>query len=600
MPQPPLDSAQHLYGYQGPAKNKPANFGPVSNGNANGNDIMMAPRMAHSYSHPNMGQQPLNSGKPATDGPEINMASITQLPQQLMVSQVGQPSRPRKHVQPSPQLQQHLHHNQQTPQSIPPPQGQALAPTLPLNDFSNSASAVPSPFATSVPTPTDSTSVPAMAMHGIPAPGLAPRQVSNGFGGSAPCTMAAPVIEGHTNLHAIPVGSVPIATSATGPGPLPTSPYRQNSPLHSAYTMPTASQSQVRQYVPVNAMPYPIRKYLSNMAILRLHEIINLINVSTGRVDDFDYWKRFTSDLFTPYGILRYSTKGGEETRQFEFTTPIIPLICQSLGSVGVVRLEIVPQQLRAQVLSNGTIFFDCPRCTATYYYPDGSYMTNFSQIKGIFDSNLKMIWVEISSYSFVPGIEWSSLERLISHEPLCHQIFQELGQSHETPQAPDQEHDQQSPMGSNGPKVPTNFAAITKLRSQFGVFHNISSFGVQESFMRALQVNDVISYLKNLKVYQKVHKHRSPLGSLEALITSSNAEKSTGIPKGAPSSYQNSGLSPASQSTMRAKTTQPGRPVPKKRRQSDLSPLSTNDKDSTPKQGTPNAASDNTKKSKY
>ncbi|SCU93260.1 LAFA_0F15456g1_1 [Lachancea sp. 'fantastica'] len=598
MPQQPLDSNQQPYGYQGPVKNKPTNYGPLSNGSINGNDIMMAPHMINSYGHPNMGQQATHTGQTPLNGSEINMTSITQLPQQQIAGQVGQNSRSRKHIQPSPQHPQHLNQNQQTHQPIP--QGQAQAPILPLHDFSNSASAVASPFATSAPTPTGSASVPAVAMHGAPAPGLAPRQVSNGFGGPAPSAVPVPMTESHTNLHAIPTGSVPITASGTTPGALPASPYRQNSTSNTGYTMPTAPQSQVRPYVPVSTMPYPIRKYLSNMAILRLHEIINLINVSTGRVDDFDYWKRFTSDLFTPYGILRYSTKGGEETRQFEFTTPIIPLICQSLGSVGVVRLEIVPQQLRAQVLSNGTIFFDCPRYTATYYYPDGSYMNNFSQVKGIFDSNLKMIWVEISSYSFVPGIEWSSLERLISSEPLCHQIFKDLGQSHETPRAQDQESDQQSPSGQKEPQVPTNFAAITNLRSQFGVFHNISSFGVQESFMRALQVNDVISYLKNLKVYQKVHKLRSPLGSLEALVTSSNAEKSNSVPAGASSIYQPNGLSPAPASTMRARTSQPARPAVKKRRQSDLSPLSANDKDSTPKQDNSNLVSDSAKKVKY
>ncbi|SCU96326.1 LAME_0F15874g1_1 [Lachancea meyersii CBS 8951] len=574
LPQQPHQMPQQLYGYQGGARNKPPAFGPGSGTN----EVMVGPHMTSSYGQPNMGQQPPNQGQGVS---EVNMTSITQLPQQQSGSQ-GQPPR-SKHVQPSPQLQHQHPHRQQTPQQKQ--QGQAQASNLPLHDFSHTASAIPSPFNTNVATPTGSASAPTMSMQGVP-PGTVPLSAN----------------DAHTNWHAVPLGPVPVATSATGPGTLSGSPVRQNSIPQNFHSVPGVPQPQLRRYVPFSTMPYPIRKYLSNMAILRLHEIINLINVSTGSVNDFDYWKRFTSDLFTLYGILRYSTKAGEETRQFEFTTPIIPLICQSLASVGVVRLEIVPQQLRAQVLSNGTIFFDCPRCTITFYYPDGSYMTNFSQVKGIFDSTLKIIWVEISSYSFVPGIEWSSLERLISSEILCHQIFKDLSKTHEKPQTSDQDPDQQPTSGGQEPQMPTNFAAITKLRSQFKVFHNISSFGVQESFMRALQVNDVISYLKNLKVYQKVHNLQSPLSSLEALVASSHAEKSAGVPASAPPKYHTNGVSPAAQpSNMRARVPQPSRPVPKKRRQSDVSPLSTGEEDATPKQDLPDVSSDETlKKVKY
>lgn len=391
----------------------------------------------------------------------------------------------------------------QQQQQQPRPQ-QAQAQVQP-NDLSNSTSAVPSPFATSIPTPTGSASMPAMNLHGITtAPNRGAGLATAPGSASAASTKTVPLAG---------IGSSSPQVAATAPNQF--------------YPMTAAQQSHNRRPVPSNVMPYPIRKYLSNMAILRLHEIINLINVSTGRIDDFDYWQRFTNDLFTPYGIMRYSTKGGEETRQFEFTTPIIPLICQSLGSVGVVRLEMIPQQLRAQVLSNGTIFFDCPRCTTTFYYPDGSYMTNFSQIKGIFDSNLKLEWVEISTYTFVPGIEWSSLERLISSEPICHEIFKDLGQAHKKTTNSD-ELKKQGTGRKPEQQIPENFAAITKLRAQFGVFHNISSFGIQESFMRALQVNDVISYLKNLKVYQKVHNLQSPLSSLEAFVATSQAEKAS------------------------------------------------------------------------
>ncbi|SCV05309.1 LANO_0H04632g1_1 [Lachancea nothofagi CBS 11611] len=566
-------SAQQLYGYPDLVRKPGPDFVPA----LNANDLMMAPQMTASYNTSSMGQQLPHQL------PRSNDAGIASISQHSQVQ--GQRGQARKQPQSQPPLQQ---------------QGQGQAPNLPPNDLSNSASAIPSPFTTSIPTPTGSASMPAMNLQGL-APGLGPGQLSNGMRSSGLGTIPMSTSGNNISMHAVPE-TAPMATSTSGPGVLPSSPYGATTGPQPFLSVPAIPQPQVRRYVPSNTIPYPIRKYLSNMAILRLHEIINLINVSTGIVDDFEYWKRFTNDLFTPYGILRYSTKGGEETRQFEFTTPIIPLICQSLGSVGVVRLEIVPQQLRAQVLSNGTIFFDCPRCTTTYYYPDGSYMTNFSQIKGIFDSNLKMVWVEISSYSFVPGIEWSSLERLISSEPICHEIFQDLSQPPKKSEKQDDTLNPPSVEDDQDPQMPSNFSAITKLRAQFGVFHNISSFGVQESFMRALQVNDVISYLKNLKVYQKVNNYRSPLGSLEALVASSQAEKTAAVPPGAPTKYGNNVFSPApASSTSRTRTSYSSRPHSKKRRQSDLSPLSTGVKNSTPKQDPSEGSSgDSFKKVKF
>ncbi|AET40831.1 Mfg1p Ecym_6460 [Eremothecium cymbalariae DBVPG len=299
---------------------------------------------------------------------------------------------------------------------------------------------------------------------------------------------------------------------------------------------PSLSQSQQFTYpnlsrrFPMSHMlsSYQVRKYLSNMAILRAHEVVNQINLSMGRIDDYEYWDKFANDIFTPNGILRYARKNGDDTRLFEFVMPIIPSLLKFLGSTGVVRIEVVPQQLRVQVLSNGTIFFEYPRCTVTYFYPDGSYMTNFSQIKGIFDATLKIEWCDICTYSFVPGIEWNSLERVISDHKVSYEIFQALSDPNATPNLGVDENKDYSVNKADVQQVPPNFNAITQLRSQFKVFHNISSFGIHESLMRVLQVNDVMSYLKNLKVYQKLNNIQSPLESLSSFIAASEDGRSS------------------------------------------------------------------------
>ncbi|SCU98397.1 LAMI_0F14444g1_1 [Lachancea mirantina] len=539
---------QQLYSYQGPLRKQHPNYVR----GVNGNGYMYGPQVSGAGSYGNMPYpgQPAMVGENVTNGLRGTPVDPVQVKDPLAYQQNGGQQIPMTTTHPHSRTpisgganpQSHI----QPPQSQHPPQ---QPPTI-ATDGSKSASTVASPFATP--------SAPASAtMAGVPG--------SSGIG-------LAPT-PGFVTARASSMGPS-AGTGIQVPSPLPG-------------MVPTAASQPPRRVLLNGMMPYPMRKYLSNMAILRLHEILNLINVSTGRVDDFSYWQRFTHDLFTPYGIMRYSTKGGEETRQFEFTTPIIPLICQSLGAVGIVRLETVPQQLRAQVLSNGTIFFDCPRCTTTYHYPDGSYMTTFAQMKGLFDSNLKIEWLEIVSYSFVPGIEWNSIERLISTSTVFQDIVRSLNQK-----GPGQENDfdksQKSVNGeSKDEPMPLNFAAITKLRSQFRVFHNISSFGIQESFMRALQVNDVLSYLKNLKVYQKIHNIQSPLASLEALVASSRARNVQNVPNptvdtSAPLNASNraSPFGTGNGRPQMKRTSSLGKPPPAKRRQSGLSPLSTGDKE--------------------
>lgn len=296
--------------------------------------------------------------------------------------------------------------------------------------------------------------------------------------------------------------------------------------------------------VPNMVGSYSFRKHLSNMVLLRIYEVFNHINMSMGKMTDYEFWNKFIRDLFTTNGVMRYVRKNGEEERLFEFVMPIIPSLLKFIGSSGVVRLEIVSQQIHTNVLSRGSVYFECDRCTITYYYPDGSYMTNFGQIEGIFDSMLKLEWCDMCIYSFVPGIEWNSLERVLSDQNVSYRIFQALSDpnsfsqmsSEKTKDAQSQNPERQSSvpncmpsasnMGCDGSKYSNahkpdnnqssvNIDAIIQLRSQFKVFHNISSFGIQESLIRVLQVNDVMSYLKRLKIFQKVNNIQSPLESL-------------------------------------------------------------------------------------
>ena len=347
--------------------------------------------------------------------------------------------------------------------------------------------------------------------------------------------------------HTTVAGSVPPHASASAPphsGPMATpNPGLAQVPGNIPVPHILGPAGIIPSQVP-STYPYPLRKYLSNLAILRAHEIINLLNVSNDKLNDMKYWVKIMSELFTPYGLFRYSRKQQDDIRQFEFTAVVIPSVMRAFGSSGVAKLEIVPHQLRAQVLSNGTIFFECPRCLLTYFFPDGSYMTNFTHFKGVFDTALKIEWLDMFTYSFVPGVEWASLETKLSDPKISAEIFEKLSSANSKTSTEPKKGSNSSKMVAAQPDLGSlQFQAMAKLRSQFKVFQNVSSFGIQEGFMRILQVNDVMSYLKNLKIYQKCGGIKSPVETLtsfvhhEASLLDENVTRVTGKPN---SEYSN------------------------------------------------------------
>lgn len=298
------------------------------------------------------------------------------------------------------------------------------------------------------------------------------------------------------------------------------------------------------------------------MAILRFHDMINMINNSVGHISKLEYWQNFVHEMFTPNASLRYSKSSTIDFRQFDFLISLVPLLFVTLWKLGVVRIEVSPQQLKSEVLSNGCIFISCPRATFTYHYPDGSYITHFVQFKGIFTPGLKLEFGDLCMHSFVPGIEWNSLERLLSNQDASFEIFQKLSQlnndnsnkddkSNESINIPTPNNTNSSKSNANTPStnpnhgdgmnkpgidgendknIPPNFNAITQLRSYFSVFRNVSVFGSQEGLMRVMQVSTVMSALKNLRVYQKTHNINSPLEALNSYVQQNYTNPNVGM----------------------------------------------------------------------
>lgn len=238
---------------------------------------------------------------------------------------------------------------------------------------------------------------------------------------------------------------------------------------------------------------YRVRKYIANMANLRLYELVGILNRSAGQIGNPEYWNKFVSDVFVSNGLINFSRKLDNNFKQFQFYSALLPMFAIASAELGLVRIETVIQQLITQVLSNGTIFFNCPRCTFTYHYSDGSYVTHFTQLKGIFNRNFKIEWIDVCLHSFVPGVEWSFLEALVSDSNRSKEIFEKLSQDKN-------QTDEEIKSG----RSQNNFDAIMKLRSYFKVFKNLSIFGIPDDIIRKMQMGHVMSTLKNVMIYDK------------------------------------------------------------------------------------------------
>lgn len=246
------------------------------------------------------------------------------------------------------------------------------------------------------------------------------------------------------------------------------------------------------------------RKQMSNLATLKFLDFCELIGVRSDSTKNILYWRKIITDYFSEVGVLRYSVKSGVDSRQFEFSVPIIPRFFFSIIQSGVTRMEIQPGLLRTQVLANGTTYLESSRCCFTHYYSDGSYVNIHGNIRGILNQNLKLDWLDFQTHVFIPGVEWPSLEKLLSDEAKVKELF--YSQENSSEKASDIKRLQ----------------LLTKLRSNYKVFHSMSNFGLQESVMRVMQVSDVMAHLKSLMLFSISSDTTGPLNALDSFVSQS------------------------------------------------------------------------------
>ena len=265
-------------------------------------------------------------------------------------------------------------------------------------------------------------------------------------------------------------------------------------------------------------MPYPMRRYIADIAKQKIYEFVETGNVSIEQILDQQYWQPVIDQLFSNTSTCTISKTTQNTNRHFMYLTKMFPAMCQSARYLNVSRFEAYPNQVFTQVLSNDTIFFSCLRLTFRIHYKDGSYVTHYSQFKGVFNRNFKIDWMDFVIHSFVPGIEWGALESALANPAHSAHISEHTipidpfnSNIHETAAAANK--------GESKNTLMQKFATITQLRSNFDIFRNISAIGVHNDVVRSLQINEIMSDLRAVRIYQRKFGIGSPLDAMRAFV---------------------------------------------------------------------------------
>lgn len=252
-----------------------------------------------------------------------------------------------------------------------------------------------------------------------------------------------------------------------------------------------------------NGYPPVYRRPVANAELLKLLDFCELVGVRSESTKNILYWKKIITEYFSEMGVLRYSVKSGMDQRQFEFSVPIIPRFFFSIIQSGVSRIEIQPGMLRVHPLANGSTYIESLRCCFTHHYTDGSYVNIYGTMKGVFNMMLKFEWLDFQTHVFIPGLEWPSLEKLLSDDAKMAEITALVNEKDE------KEH-----------------KLLQKMRSNYQVFHSMSNFGLQESVMRVMQVSDVMAHLKSLMLFSLSSTAPGPLSSLDEFVAQQSSKQ--------------------------------------------------------------------------
>ncbi|XDT24059.1 LIM-domain binding protein [Nakaseomyces glabratus] len=251
-------------------------------------------------------------------------------------------------------------------------------------------------------------------------------------------------------------------------------------------------------------------RYVSNMAALKLYRITDMFNETAGQMDHPEHWFHFSSITFIPNAKIKYSKVGGPDDGSVYFEPSLLPMIGKTLATNNVIRIQITVKNIESRLLRDFYVYTEMI-VSIESTYSDSSSITVIANMRLFMNKYFKIEWADIKPQAFIPNVGWQAIEEVLYKNPSMINTFRSLSRD-------DNSNANFNSIGANmmndysSQNNAEKFEAITKFRSNFEVFRNVSIYGTHDDIMRVMQIGNVVSAMKNIQEYQRLHNIVSPI----------------------------------------------------------------------------------------
>lgn len=240
-----------------------------------------------------------------------------------------------------------------------------------------------------------------------------------------------------------------------------------------------------------------IRMFYTNMAKMKIHEYID--RLVECQWDPTLYHILF-QEVFLPYAKVSITTQFQNHIKKTHHLFSF--MLAQTINMIEtptVSYFEIQRNQFVTEVLSNETIYFTAPMCSLTCHYRDGSKMKYNLHFNGQMNLSWKIMSLDIVLDGFKSNLDYKLVEELLLKEQLGQKLFELIEQKNKDKEI------------------------IDLVRSNFQCFQDLSHLGINNELIKLFQINDIMSCLHPLRVFQKKHNIASPREAMKLFINSQN-----------------------------------------------------------------------------
>lgn len=212
------------------------------------------------------------------------------------------------------------------------------------------------------------------------------------------------------------------------------------------------------------------RQQMLTAAIIKMMELCDVVLVKLNLTHQLEYWQKMASDYISETGVIHFTVQqpGTTDSRPLEFAQPVLARVIHQVTTHGLLQLEVHPSKIRAQFLSNDTLYLESLCVTMTHRFHDGLLMCFKGTVRAIFNPQLKVEWMDLVMGLFVPSVEWLAVKQIVASIDSHH-----------------------------SPELRLHYA-----QSQVDVFLQMSKLGFKDAAMRVMQILDVMSYMRPLMMY--------------------------------------------------------------------------------------------------